>query len=144
RGPGWCGTADLVRLIQVGPVEVVSMCDVDKRMLADAADAVAQRQASKHRPRTYSDYRKMLAEKDLDIVLIDTPDHWHALAMIAAVQAGADVWCQSPPGWTWFKARPLWPPPASTDPSGTVVPRRPPPPTSAERANNTCPTGRPG
>src|SRR5207247_7981859 len=73
-----------------------SMGDVDKKMLSDAADAVAQRQASKHRPRTYSDYRKMFAEKDLDIVLIDTPDHWHALPMIAAVQAGADVWCQKP------------------------------------------------
>src|SRR5207237_5836798 len=80
-GPGWYGKTDLFRLIQVAPVEVVSMCDVDKKMLSDAADAVAQRQASKHRPRTYSDYRKMLAEKDLDIVLIDTPDHWHALAM---------------------------------------------------------------
>src|ERR1044071_404281 len=57
---------------------------------------VAQRQASKKKPRTYGDYRKMLAEKDLDIVLVETPDHWHALPMIAAVQAGADVWCQKP------------------------------------------------
>src|SRR5437867_11312479 len=95
-GPGWYGKTDLFRLIQVAPVEVVSMCDVDKKMLSDAADTVTQRQALKHRPRTYSDYRKMLAEKDLDIVLIDTPDHWHALPMIAAVQAGADVWCQKP------------------------------------------------
>src|SRR5262249_37526294 len=47
-------------------------------------------------PRTYSDYRKMLAEKDLDIVLIGTPDHWHALQMIAAVEAGADVYVQKP------------------------------------------------
>src|SRR5207253_3258202 len=95
-GPGWYGKTDLFRLIQVAPVEVVSMCDVDKKMLSDAADAVAQRQASKHRPRTYSDYRKMLAEKDLDIVLVDTPDHWHALPMIAACEAGADVWVQKP------------------------------------------------
>ena len=95
-GPGWYGKTDLFRLIQVAPVEVVSMCDVDKNMLSGAADVVAQRQASKRRPRTYSDYRKMLAEKDLDIVLVATPDHWHALAMIAAVQAGADVWCQKP------------------------------------------------
>src|SRR5207249_6204997 len=95
-GPGWYGKTDLFRLIQVAPVEVVSMCDVDSKMLSDAANAVAERQASKRRPRTYSDYRKMLAEKDLDIVLIDTPDHWHALPMIAAVQAGADVWCQKP------------------------------------------------
>jgi predicted dehydrogenase len=95
-GPGWYGKTDLFRLIQVAPVEVVSMCDVDKKMLSNAADMVAERQASKRRPRTYSDYRKMLAEKDLDIVLVATPDHWHALATIAAIQAGADVWCQKP------------------------------------------------
>ncbi len=95
-GCGWYGKTDLFRLIQVAPVEVVSLCDVDSKMLADAADMTATRQASKRRPRTYSDYRKMLAEKDLDIVLVGTPDHWHALAMIAAVEAGADVYCQKP------------------------------------------------
>ncbi len=78
-GTGWYGKCDLFRLIQVAPVEVVSLCDVDSKMLHDAADMVAVRQASKKRPRTYSDYRKLLAEKDLDIVLIATPDHWHAL-----------------------------------------------------------------
>src|SRR6478735_1295480 len=65
-------------------------------MLADAAEQVAGRQASKKKPRTYGDYRKMLAEKDLDVVLIATPDHWHALPMIEAVKAGADVYCQKP------------------------------------------------
>src|ERR1700704_6948963 len=69
-GCGWYGKADLLRLIQVSPIEVVSLCDVDKRMLAEAADIVASRQASKKRPRTYSDYREMLRQKDLDLVLI--------------------------------------------------------------------------
>src|SRR6266436_2435735 len=95
-GCGWYGKADLFRLIQVAPVEVVSLCDVDRRMLADAAEQVASRQASKKTPRTYADYREMLREKDLDIVLIATPDHWHALPMIAAVEAGADVYVQKP------------------------------------------------
>jgi predicted dehydrogenase len=95
-GSGWYGKADLFRLIQVAPVEVVSLCDVDSKMLAEAAEMTATRQASKKKPRTYSDYRKMLAEKDLDIVLIATPDHWHALPMIAAVEAGADVYVQKP------------------------------------------------
>jgi predicted dehydrogenase len=97
-GTGWYGKCDLFRLIQVAPVEVVSLCDVDKRMLSDAADMVATRQASKKRPRTYGDYREMLKEKDLDIVLIATPDHWHALPMIAACQAGMDIYCQKPIG----------------------------------------------
>jgi predicted dehydrogenase len=95
-GCGWYGKIDLLRLIQVAPVEVVSLCDVDRQMLAGAAEIVSARQASKKKPRTYSDYREMLKEKDLDIVLIGTPDHWHALPMIAAVQAGADVYVQKP------------------------------------------------
>jgi predicted dehydrogenase len=57
---------------------------------------VAARQASKKTPRTFSDYREMLKQKDLDIVLVATPDHWHALPTIAAVEAGADVWVQKP------------------------------------------------
>ena len=95
-GTGWYGKIDLFRLIQIAPVEVVSLCDVDKRMLAEAADMVAARQASKKKPRSYHDYRDMLKEKDLDIVLIGTPDHWHALQMIAAVEAGTDVYVQKP------------------------------------------------
>src|ERR1035441_4862398 len=69
-GCGWYGKVDLLRLIQVAPVEVVSLCDVDKQMLAGAAEIIAARQASKKTPRTYHDYREMLKEKDLDIVLI--------------------------------------------------------------------------
>src|SRR5438067_11370483 len=81
-GSGWYGKADLLRLIQVAPVEVVSLCDVDRKMLADAAELVASRQKSGKKPRTYSDYREMLKEKDIDLVEVATPDHWHALAMI--------------------------------------------------------------
>lgn len=95
-GCGWYGKCDLFRLIQVAPVEVVSLCDVDKRMLAQAAELTATRQASKKKPRTYGDYREMLREKDLDIVLVATPDHWHALAAIEAIKSGADVWVQKP------------------------------------------------
>jgi predicted dehydrogenase len=95
-GSGWYGKCDLFRLIQVAPVEVVSLCDVDSKMLADAAEQVAGRQASKKAPRTYSDYNKMLAEKDLDLVLIATPDHQHALPAIAAIEAGCDLYLQKP------------------------------------------------
>ncbi|MGI8962383.1 MAG: Gfo/Idh/MocA family protein, partial [Bryobacteraceae bacterium] len=95
-GCGWYGKIDLFRLIQIAPVEVVSLCDVDKQMLAEAANMVASRQASRRTPRTYNDYRQMLAAKDLDIVLVAPPDHWHALIMIDAVKSGADVWVQKP------------------------------------------------
>ncbi len=95
-GPGWYGKCDLLQLMNVEPVEVVSLCDVDSVMLSQAADLIQSRQASGKRPQTYSDYREMLAKKELDIVLVDTPDHWHALPMIAAVESGADVYCQKP------------------------------------------------
>lgn len=95
-GAGWYGTSDLWRLVQVAPVEIVSICDPDKNMLANAVEIASQRQKSKKKPRTYNDYREMLKEKDLDIVLIGSPDHWHALHCIAALEAGADVYCQKP------------------------------------------------
>jgi predicted dehydrogenase len=95
-GCGWYGKCDLWRLLQVAPVEIVSLCDPDKKMLEEAAEMAAAKQPSRKRPRTYADYRDMLRERDLDIVMVETPDHWHALPMIAAVQAGADVWVQKP------------------------------------------------
>lgn len=95
-GSGWYGKLDLFRLIQVSPVEVVSVCDVDKKMLSEAADAIASRQKSGKQPRTYHDYHEMLKAKDLDICLIATPDHQHALPAIAAMEAGADLYCQKP------------------------------------------------
>src|SRR5438046_7942954 len=72
-GSGWYGKSDLLRMVQVAPVEIVSLCDVDKRMLGEAADIFASRQKSGKKPRTFTDYRKMLAEKDLDIVEVATP-----------------------------------------------------------------------
>jgi len=95
-GCGWYGKCDLFRLIQVAPVQVVSLCDVDSRMLDEAAGMVAARQRSRERPRTFRDYRDMLRQGNLDIVLVATPDHWHALQTIAAIEAGCDVWVQKP------------------------------------------------
>jgi predicted dehydrogenase len=95
-GAGWYGKSDLFRLIQVVPVEVIALCDVDKNMLNAAAKLVSQRQKSGKTPKLYGDYRKMLAENQLDIVLICTPDHWHALQAIEAIKAGANVYVQKP------------------------------------------------
>lgn len=95
-GSGWYGKLDLIRLMQVAPVEVVSLCDPDKRQLAQGVEWMTRRQDSKKTPRAYADYREMLRPKDLDIVLVATPDHWHALAAIEAIRSGADVYCQKP------------------------------------------------
>jgi predicted dehydrogenase len=95
-GPGWYGKCDLLQLLNVEPVEVVGLADVDSKMLEEAVELVASRQASGKRPAAYKDYRELLSKQQPDIVLVDTPDHWHALPAIAAMEAGADVWCQKP------------------------------------------------
>src|ERR1051326_6093283 len=69
-GAGWYGKSDLWRLVQVAPVEIVSICDPDKHMLAGAVEIASQRQKSRKQPRTNRGYREMLKEKDLDVVLV--------------------------------------------------------------------------
>ena len=95
-GCGWYGRSDLFKLIQVANVEVVSLCDVDQKHLEETAKLVSERQKSGRKPRLYKDYRKMLTEKDLDLVLIGSPDHWHALQAIEAMESGAHLYLQKP------------------------------------------------
>lgn len=95
-GTGWYGKSDLFRLIQVAKVEVISLCDVDKNRLKEAGELVSQRQHSGKTPKLYGDYRTMLKENELDIVLIGSPDHWHALQGIAAMKSGANLYLQKP------------------------------------------------
>ena len=93
-GCGWYGKCDLLRLLQVAPVNVVALCDVDRRMLDEAGAIIASRQVSGKSPRLHGDYREMLKEKDLDLVIVGTPDHWHALPALEAMAVGADVYLQ--------------------------------------------------
>jgi predicted dehydrogenase len=95
-GTGWYGKNDIFRLIQVAPVNVVSICDPDRNMVSEAATLISQRQKSGKQPRTYTDYRKMLSEQELDIVVIGSPDHWHALQTIDALKTGNHVYVQKP------------------------------------------------
>jgi predicted dehydrogenase len=95
-GCGWYGKTDLLHLIQVAPVEVVGLCDVDSRTLAAAAELVASRQPSKKQPATFADYQKLLSAEQPEIVLVGTPDHWHCLPMVEACKARADVYFQKP------------------------------------------------
>ena len=98
-GSGWYGKTDLFHLIQVAPVEVVGLCDVDSQMVDEAAELVSQRQPSKKKPPTFGDYRELLAKQKPEVVLIGTPDHWHCLPMIEACKVGADVYVQKPISW---------------------------------------------
>ena len=95
-GCGWYGKSDIFRLVQIAPIEIVSLCDVDKLNLETAAQWAVERQVSKKKPRLFTDYREMLKQKDLDMVEIATPDHWHALTMIETAKAGCDMYVQKP------------------------------------------------
>jgi predicted dehydrogenase len=95
-GTGWYGKSSLLRLLQVAPAEVVCLCDVDSRMVTEAAELVAQRQKSGRKPRTDWDFRRVIAEKDVDVMMVSTPDHWHAVPAIEAMRAGMDVYVEKP------------------------------------------------
>ena len=104
-GCGWYGKTDLFHLMQVAPVEVVGLCDVDKNATEEAAELVAGRQASGKRPPMFGDYRDLLAQQKPEIAVIGTPDHWHCLPMVDACKAGADVYVQNRSVTTWLKVR---------------------------------------
>lgn len=93
-GSGWYGGVNLGVFARCTAVEFVSLCDVNQRSLDKTLKLVAQRQTTV--PRSFKDYREMLAAGGHDIVIVATPDHWHALPAIAAMQAGADVYLEKP------------------------------------------------
>ena len=95
-GAGWYGKSDLFRLMQVSEVNVLAICDVDKNHLQEAGKLISERQVSKQIPALYADYRKMLAAHQFDLILIGTPDHWHARQAIDVMKAGAHVYLQKP------------------------------------------------
>jgi predicted dehydrogenase len=99
-GSGWFGKLNAHALMQVAPAQVVAMCDVDRHMLEEAGKWIAARPDSMvkpaREPQLYGDFRTMLAKHKFDIVIVATPDHWHTLPAIAAMQAGAHVYIEKP------------------------------------------------
>lgn len=95
-GTGWYGKSDLFRLMQIANCEVVALCDVDSNLLNEAGELVVKRSKSGKTPQLYKDYRDLLKNHKLDITVIGSPDHWHALQAIAAIQAGSHVYLQKP------------------------------------------------
>jgi predicted dehydrogenase len=95
-GCGWFGGVNLGNFLRHTEVDVVSLCDPNTHALAKTLALVAEKQTTA--PKTYADFREMLAAMPHDIVLVATPDHWHALPAIAAIQAGADVYLEKPIG----------------------------------------------
>ena len=111
-GTGNQGTYDLKQMIKDERVQIVAICDVNRESAGYWMGAVAGREPAKkyiesyygeHKPSgvykgcdAYTDFRDLLARKDIDVVMIATPDHWHALTVIDACKAGKDIYCQKP------------------------------------------------
>ena len=95
NGMGWANT---LGALSVKNVEVVALCDIDENVLNKRKAELLIKQPGVTKIDTYSDYRKILDRKDIDIVIVGTPDHWHALQMINACAAGKHVYVEKPAG----------------------------------------------
>lgn len=116
----WAGANDRVRVAVMGingrgqshigaymklkDVDVVTLCDVDSRLLGARAKNTFTR-AGKPEPKMVQDVRKVLEDKDVDVLSIATPNHWHSLATIWACQAGKDVYVEKPMTHNIFEGR---------------------------------------
>jgi predicted dehydrogenase len=103
---------DLPGIWQHDVARIMAVCDLDSRRVADAKTLVNGYYAkTTGKPydgvTTYTDYRELLANKDVDAVVISTPDHWHAIIAIHAVEAGKDVYLQKPASLTIAEGRAL-------------------------------------
>jgi predicted dehydrogenase len=95
NGMGW---SDTKAALKVPGVNLVALCDVDKNVLDKRLKELAALNIDAAKVKVYGDYRKLLENKDIDAVIIGTPDHWHCLQMVEACQAGKHVYVEKPIG----------------------------------------------
>jgi len=101
-GVGRMGMGDLRELLGHKEAQIVAVCDVDSNRTKNAQKTVEAHYAKQSLGgtykgcRTYSDYRELVTQNDIDAVCVVTPDHWHALPAIAAAKAGKDIFLQKP------------------------------------------------
>ncbi|MEX0314108.1 MAG: Gfo/Idh/MocA family protein [Allomuricauda sp.] len=88
------GFSNLTSILKIPEVNVLGLCDVDDNVL-DQRTADLEKAGLK-KPKRYKDYRKLLENKNIDVVIVGTPDHWHCLQLIHAIEAGKDVYCEKP------------------------------------------------
>ncbi len=95
NGMGW---ADVTAALKVPGVNLVAICDVDKNVMDKRMADFDKMGHDSTKVRRYDNYQALLDQKDIDAVVIGTPDHWHALIMMHACEAGKDVYCEKPVG----------------------------------------------
>lgn len=102
-GSGWWGMNILKEAMACGACQVTALADVDADVLELAAEQVST--LSSDKPKTYRDYRELFDKEQIEIAIVATPDHWHALNSIAAIDAGAHVFLEKPTGHTIEESR---------------------------------------
>ena len=102
-GSGWWGVNIAREAIASGECEMVALCDVDENQLKTARAEIGK--LCTDNPKSYKDYRELLSREKPEIAIVATPDHWHPLITIAAVNAGADVYVEKPIGHTLYEGR---------------------------------------
>jgi predicted dehydrogenase len=95
-GANGMGYSDLVSFLKNPEIECVALCDIDRNVLNRRTDDLVKMNIA--RPKLYVDYRKMLENKDIDVVIIGTPDHWHCLNLVNSLEAGKHAYCEKPIG----------------------------------------------
>jgi len=93
-GAGWWGNNILRCAMQAKQSKIVALCDVDQTFLNSTAETV--RKMTGDNPKLYRDYRELLSKEKPEIVIVATPDHWHPLIAIAAMEIGAHVYVEKP------------------------------------------------
>jgi hypothetical protein len=88
------GFADLSDFLKQPNVECAAICDIDDSILDERIATVEKGQDKA--PQRYKDFRKLIDNKDIDVVIVGTPDHWHCLPTVYALQAGKDVYVEKP------------------------------------------------
>jgi predicted dehydrogenase len=109
-GMGTMNYGHLKRALGMADVQIVAVCDVDKDrrdFCAKAVDKGYSKDAAYKGCAGYNDYREITERKDIDAVVIATPDHWHAAAALDAMKAGKDVYCEKPLTLTIHEAKTL-------------------------------------
>jgi predicted dehydrogenase len=90
------GYANLASILKNPEAECVALCDIDRNVLNRNTDSLVK--LGHPQPKLYVDYRKMLENKDIDAVIIGTPDHWHCMILCHALEAGMNAYVEKPIG----------------------------------------------